>query len=86
MPEDERETARGKAKRIGFGTLYGSGAGGLAASAWSMYRIDMSAAEAQAWKDRFYDRYPQLDLAGPDRQRGARYRCAAFGRWPAAPG
>ena len=60
LPEDERETVRGKAKRIGFGTLYGSGARGLVASAWSMYRIDMSEAEAQQWKDRFYDRYPQL--------------------------
>lgn len=60
LPEDEREIARGKAKRIGFGTLYGSGAGGLVASAWSMYRIDMPESEAQAWKDRFYARYPQL--------------------------
>jgi DNA polymerase I len=60
LPEDERETVRGKAKRIGFGVLYGSGARGLVASAWSMYRIDMSEAEAQQWKDRFYDRYPQL--------------------------
>ncbi len=60
LPEDERATVRGKAKRIGFGTLYGSGARGLVASAWSMYRIEMSEAEAQLWKDRFYARYPQL--------------------------
>ena len=60
LPEDEREPARNKAKRIGFGTLYGSGPGGLVASAWSMYRIEMSEAEAQAWKDRFYARYPRL--------------------------
>jgi DNA polymerase-1 len=60
LPADEREIVRSKAKRIGFGTLYGSGARGLVASAWSMYRIDMSEAEAQSWKDRFYDRYPQL--------------------------
>ena len=30
------------------------------ASAWSMYRIEMSEAEAQAWKDGFYARYPRL--------------------------
>jgi DNA polymerase-1 len=60
LPADERETARSKAKRIGFGTLYGSGPGGLAASAWSMYRIEMTEAEAQTWKDRFYARYPRL--------------------------
>ena len=60
LPEDEREIARNKAKRIGFGTLYGCGPRGLVASAWSMYRIEMSEAEAQAWKDRFYARYPRL--------------------------
>jgi DNA polymerase-1 len=60
LPADEREIARSKAKRIGFGTLYGSGPGGLAASAWSMYRIEMTEAEAQTWKDRFYARYPRL--------------------------
>jgi DNA polymerase I len=60
LPKDEREIARNKAKRIGFGVLYGSGARGLVASAWSMYRIEMSEGEAQLWKDRFYARYPQL--------------------------
>jgi DNA polymerase I len=60
LPADERTTARNKAKRIGFGVLYGSGARGLVASAWSMYRIEMSEGEAQLWKDRFYARYPQL--------------------------
>jgi DNA polymerase-1 len=60
LPESERETVRNKSKRIGFGTLYGSGACGLAASAWSMYRVDMPETEAQRWKDRFYDSYPQL--------------------------
>jgi DNA polymerase I len=60
LPEDERAIARNKAKRIGFGTLYGSGARGLVASAWSMFRIEMTEAEAQAWKDRFYARYPRL--------------------------
>ena len=60
LPEDERETARNKAKRIGFGTLYGSGPRGLVASAWSMYRIEMSEAEAQALEGPFYARYPHL--------------------------
>ena len=60
LPEAEREVARSKAKRIGFGTLYGSGPGGLVASAWSMYRIEMSEVEAQEWKSRFYARYPML--------------------------
>ena len=60
LPSDEREVARSKAKRIGFGTLYGSGASGLAASAWSMYRIDMPVEEAERFKARFYARYPQL--------------------------
>jgi DNA polymerase-1 len=60
LSEAEQETARNKSKRIGFGTLYGSGADGLLASAWTMYRIEMAPAEAQAWKERFYARYPQL--------------------------
>jgi DNA polymerase I-like protein with 3'-5' exonuclease and polymerase domains len=59
-PEDVTATQRNTAKRIGFGTLYGSGPRGLVASAWSMYRIEMSEAEAQAYKEWFYDRYPRL--------------------------
>jgi DNA polymerase-1 len=60
LPEAEQEIARNKAKRIGFGTLYGSGPRGLVASAWSMYRIAMTEAEALDWKNRFYARYPRL--------------------------
>jgi DNA polymerase-1 len=60
LPEAEQAITRNKSKRIGFGTLYGSGADGLVASAWNMYRIEMSLAEAEAWKERFYARYPQL--------------------------
>jgi DNA polymerase-1 len=60
LPADDAAIIRNKAKRIGFGTLYGSGARGLVASAWAMYRIDMAESEAQLWKDRFYARYRQL--------------------------
>jgi DNA polymerase-1 len=60
LPPAEQEVARGKAKRIGFGTLYGSGPGGLVASAWSMYRIEMTEAEARAYREAFYARYPRL--------------------------
>jgi DNA polymerase I-like protein with 3'-5' exonuclease and polymerase domains len=59
-PDDVSDLERNKAKRIGFGTLYGSGPSGLVASAWAMYRIEMSEAEALAYKAAFYSRYPQL--------------------------
>jgi DNA polymerase I len=59
-PEDVSDALRNTAKRIGFGTLYGSGARGLVASAWSMYRIEISEAEAQTYKNAFYARYPRL--------------------------
>jgi DNA polymerase I len=60
LPENERAIARNKAKRISFGTLFGSGARGLAASCWSAFRIEMTEAEAEHWKLAFYQRYPRL--------------------------
>ena len=87
LPEAERSTARSKAKRIGFGTLYGSGPGGLVASAWSMYRVEMTEEEAAAYKAAFYARYPMLrrwqnETANIARATGV----AALGRRPAAQG
>jgi DNA polymerase-1 len=72
LSEAERDITRSKAKRIGFGTLYGSGPAGLVASAWSMYQIEMPVAEAQEWKERFYARYPMLRAWQRDTANAAR--------------
>lgn len=60
LTPEERSAARSKAKRITFGTLYGSGPAGLAASCWSAYRLDVSVDEAARYRDQFYQRYPVL--------------------------
>ena len=48
------------AKAINFGTIYGAGGAGLAASAWNSYSIALSVEEAQAARDRFLSRYRML--------------------------
>ena len=59
-PEDVLDVDRNKAKRTGFGTIYGITARGLVANIWSMYRVEMDEVEAQRWIDQFYARYPRL--------------------------
>jgi DNA polymerase I-like protein with 3'-5' exonuclease and polymerase domains len=48
------------AKAINFGTIYGAGGAGLAASAWTSYGVVLTPAEAQAARDRFLARYRGL--------------------------
>jgi DNA polymerase-1 len=60
-PEDVSKEQRDLAKACAsFGALYGSGARGLVASAWARYRVELSEAEAQLYKDRLFARYPRL--------------------------
>jgi DNA polymerase I-like protein with 3'-5' exonuclease and polymerase domains len=59
-PDKVTDAQRDAAKAINFGTIYGSGGAGLAASAWSGQGIVMSEDEAKAARDKFLARYPAL--------------------------
>jgi DNA polymerase-1 len=59
IPEDQVSRAqRDHAKPINFGTIYGAGGAGLAASAWNTYGIPMTVDEANAARVKFLQRYP----------------------------
>ena len=61
VPEDQvTDEQRQAAKPINFGTIYGAGGKGLAASAWASYDVVMTAAQAQAARDRFLARCSPL--------------------------
>jgi DNA polymerase-1 len=49
---------RNGAKAIGFGTIYGAGPRGIAATAWSNYGIEMSYDDAARALHAFFSRYP----------------------------
>ena len=51
---------RDTAKPICFGTIYGAGARGLAASAWSNYGLVLSEREAEIARQAFLGRYPSM--------------------------
>jgi DNA polymerase I-like protein with 3'-5' exonuclease and polymerase domains len=59
-PADVTDAQRNAAKPINFGTIYGSGGAGLAASAWIGHGIVMSEDEATRARDKFLARYPAL--------------------------
>ena len=87
LPEAERNAERSKAKRIGFGTLYGSGAG----RARGERLVDVPRRDERGGGDRLQDRLlrPLPDaapLAERDGGHRARHRRAALGRRPAAHG
>jgi DNA polymerase-1 len=59
--EDEvTDAQRDAAKPINFGTIYGAGGKGLAASAWASYGIKLTPEEAGEARDLFFNRYRRL--------------------------
>ena len=58
--EDVTPEQRKAAKPVNFGVLYGQGARGLRATAWSDYGLDMSLAEAERARAALRARYPTL--------------------------
>jgi DNA polymerase-1 len=61
IPQSEvTEQQRAAAKAIVFGTIYGAGKRGLAASAWANYDLVLSEDEAEAARSAFLSRYPDL--------------------------
>lgn len=59
-PADVTDEQRNAAKAINFGTIYGSGGAGLAASAWIGQGIVMSVEAAEDARDKFLTRYAIL--------------------------
>jgi DNA polymerase-1 len=58
IPEEQvTPEQRNGAKPINFGTIYGAGGAGLAASAWNTYGIALTVEEASADRARFLQRY-----------------------------
>jgi DNA polymerase-1 len=58
IPENEvTKNQRDHAKPINFGTIYGAGGAGLAASAWNTYGIAMTTDEANGARAKFLQRY-----------------------------
>jgi DNA polymerase I-like protein with 3'-5' exonuclease and polymerase domains len=61
LPEDQiTDAQKNAAKPINFGTIYGAGGKGLAASAWASYDVKLTPEEAEAARDRFLGRYRHL--------------------------
>jgi DNA polymerase I-like protein with 3'-5' exonuclease and polymerase domains len=60
--EEVTEEQRSAAKPICFGTIYGAGRRGLMASAWNSYGLLLTADEAEAARQSFLGRYPDLAL------------------------
>ena len=52
---------RSAAKPVNFGAIFGQRARGLAAYAWSAYRVDMTQADAQAALCAFFEAYPAIN-------------------------
>jgi DNA polymerase-1 len=52
---------RSAAKPVNFGSIFGQRARGLAAYAWSAYRVDMTQADAQAALGAFFEAYPAIN-------------------------
>jgi DNA polymerase-1 len=95
IPEDQvtKEQRQG-AKAINFGTIYGAGGVGLAASAWTSYGIVLTPQQAQAARDRFLECYRTLarwmrDHADLCQRRGyiaiGNYGRVIMAAWEAAP-
>lgn len=58
--QDVTGEQRARAKPVNFGSIYGMGAKGLAAVAWSGYRLEMTETEAGAALDSFFGRFHGL--------------------------
>jgi DNA polymerase-1 len=57
ITETQRNIVKGVAS---FGVVYGSGVDGIAGSAWSRYRIEITREQAQHYKDTLLNRYATL--------------------------
>ena len=76
---------RKAAKAIVFGTVYGSGAGGIRATAWANFDVDLTLEQAGAAREAFLSRYAgvrayqqrQADHRGCRRRRAQRARPTA---------
>jgi DNA polymerase-1 len=59
--DDVTKEQRSRAKPVNFGSIYGMGPAGLAATAWNGYRIEMSLSEASRALTAFFRKFPRLD-------------------------
>ena len=57
-PEQVTDEQRRAGKAIVFGTVYGSGAQGIRATAWANFDVDLSLEQAGAAREAFLNRYP----------------------------
>jgi DNA polymerase-1 len=57
-PEAVSDELRRSGKAVTFGTVYGAGGRGIAATAWANFGIDLSLEQADAARTAFLDRYP----------------------------
>jgi DNA polymerase-1 len=59
-PADVTKEERSSAKPVNFGSIYGQGARGLAASAWANYGIVLTVEEAEQWQRGFNAAFPDF--------------------------
>ena len=60
--EEITKEQRNRAKPVNFGSIYGMGAPGLAASAWNNYRVEMSLVKAEQALAAFFRKFSRLRM------------------------
>jgi DNA polymerase I-like protein with 3'-5' exonuclease and polymerase domains len=74
LPEDVRDSYRSRAKPANFGLLYGMGAEGFQAYAFTAYGVKLTLQEAEEARDAFFDLYSRLmDWHGEYKNRAKRW-------------